>query len=393
MVSVAGKRLHEEEAGMRILAVTNMYPTVRHPAVGNFIRQQIVGLRRIGLEVEVLFINRVQGGMGSYFRLATEVQDRIERFQPDLVHVMYGGVLSERVTKVVKERPIVVSFCGSDLLGEYLSGALRGVLSECGVFASCLAAWRADGVIVKSRNLESALPASVDRSKVRIIPNGISLERFKPIDQTDSQKKLGWKLNKFHVLFPANNGDLVKRPGLAQAAIEMANELGLSVEMHPLLGVPHEEVPLWLNASDVVLLTSSHEGSPNVIKEALACNVPVVSVDVGDVRERIDGIDGCHIALPDPCDLVAKLALVKSRGRRIAGRERIRCLSLENVSLSLNDFYRRTVESYHRQKEVGRSRVNAKALVEFYGLFQARRETIKKVIKETLHHGSIRGLP
>lgn len=324
---------------LSVLAVTNIYPTPRYPVPGTFVEQQVVGLRRIGLHVEVLLANRAEKGMRAYLTIGAEVRSRIKELQPDVIHVMYGGVLAERVTRVVKDRPTVVSFCGSDLLGERLSGPLRGVLSQCGVFASHVAARRAVGVIVKSRNLEEALPVFVDRSKVRIIPNGINLERFKPLDQVDCRKKLGWSLHKFHVLFPANAGDPVKRSFLAQAAIEAANRSGLNAEMHTLRGVTHEKVPIWLNASDAVLLTSLHEGSPNIIKEALACDLPVVSVDVGDVRERISGIEGCYIALPNSDDLGAKLCLVRARGERIAGRDSVRHLSLEETASKLMHFY------------------------------------------------------
>jgi teichuronic acid biosynthesis glycosyltransferase TuaC len=329
---------------MRILAITNLYPTPRQPTMGTFVEQQIVGLKRIGVEVDVMLVNRAERGMSSYFTMRAALQEHIAQFQPNVVHVMYGGVLAERVTSMVTGMPVLVSFCGSDLLGERLSGVLRRIVSECGVLASHIAARRAVGIIVKSRNLEEALPVSVDRSKVRIIPNGINLERFNPLDQVDCRKKLGWNLNKFHVLFPANAGDPVKRPFLAQAAIEVANRLGLNAEMHPLRGVPHEEVPIWLNASDAVLLTSLHEGSPNIIKEALACDVPVVSVDVGDVYERISGIDGCHIAQPNADDLAAKLHLVRRKGGRIAGREKVQQISLEQTSLKLRSFYLEVLE-------------------------------------------------
>lgn len=339
---------------VRVLAVTNAYPSPQHPEAGAFVEQQIVGLRRLGLDVDVMCVNRREKGVGSYFTMGAELQARMERFQPDVVHVMYGGVLAERVTRVVNDRPTVVSFCGSDLLGELLSGPIRRIASECGIFASQVAARRADGVIVKSRNLEESLPATVIRSKVRVIPNGIDLERFRPLDRSDCRNKLGWDSTKFHVLFPSTSGDPVKRPHLAQAAIEAANRSGLNTEMHRLRGVAHAEVPIWLNASDVVMLTSLHEGSPNIIKEALACDVPIISVDVGDVRERIGEIEGCHIALPDPRDLSSKLTLVRDGKRRIAGREKVRPLSLENISLLLQGFYREILES-GRMRENSRS--------------------------------------
>lgn len=346
--------------------------------MGTFVEQQVLGLRRSGLDVEVMLVNRRQRGMCAYFTMGAELGGRIETFQPDVVHVMYGGVLAELVTRITKDRPTVVSFCGSDLLGELLSGSMRRIISEYGILASHIAARRAGGIVVKSRNLEEALPATVNRSKVRIIPNGVDLERFRPLDQVDCRNKLRWDPNKFHVLFPTNTGDPCKRLNLAQAAIDDAKRSGLDAELHQLQGVPHEEVPLWLNASDVVLLTSLHEGSPNVIKEALACDLPVVSVDVGDVRERIDGIEGCHIALPDPGDLGLKLGLVAARRGRIAGRERMQPLSLEETAQRLGSLYHEIVESHRRQGVVRRTMSHPSLLAHYCLSIFTRRSTASR---------------
>lgn len=366
---------------MRLLAVTNIYPTPQSPTIGTFVEQQVLGLRGINLDVDVMLVNRWERGVRSYLTLGAELRNRIRHFQPDVVHVMYGGVLAELVTRTVKDRPTVVSFCGSDLLGELLSGSMRRIISEYGILASHIAARRAVGIVVKSRNLEEALPASVDRSKVRIIPNGIDLERFRPLDQVDCRNKLRWDPNKFHVLFPTNAGDPCKRLYLAQAAIDEANRSGLNAELHQLRGVPHEEVPTWLNASNVVLLTSLHEGSPNVIKEALACNVPVVSVDVGDVCERVGGIEGCHIALPDPRDLGDKLGLVGTRGGRIAGRERMQSLSLEQTALHLGSFYHEILEPHRRQAVANRTFVYTHLLQDFFLSILGRRRKLSRQLK------------
>jgi glycosyltransferase involved in cell wall biosynthesis len=369
---------------MRVLAVTNFYPTPRYPAIGTFVEQQVLGLRGIGLDVDVMLVNRGERGVRSYFTMGAELRSRIEQFQPDVVHVMYGGVLSERVTRIVKDRPTVVSFCGSDLLGEYLSGSIRRISSEYGILASHIAARRAVGIVVKSRNLEEALPATVDRSKVRVIPNGIDLERFRPLDQVDCRNRLSWDPNKFHVLFPTTAGDPRKRLYLAQAALDEANRSGLNTELHQLRGLPHEEVPTWLNASDVVILTSLHEGSPNVIKEALACNVPVVSVDVGDVRERISGIEGCHIALPDPDDLGIKLGLVAARKGRIVGRERMQSLSLKQTALHLESFYHEVLESHRRQGVANHMLAYTNVLIDFSSSILARRRKFSGQLKRVL---------
>ena len=211
------------------------------------------------------------------------------------------------------------------------------------------AARRANGIIVKSKNLHDALPADLPPSKIRIIPNGIDLDRFKPLDRDLCRNRLGWSATRLNVLFPANQGDPRKRPELAYAAAQTAEQLGVKIEIHQLRGVPHHDVPVWLNASDVVLLTSSHEGSPNLIKEALACNVPVISVDVGDVRERTQGIDGCFIANAEPNDLAMKLKLVDAGSRRVDSREKVRDLSLQQIALRLKQFYDEILHHYEAE--------------------------------------------
>lgn len=324
---------------MRILAVTNIYPTPQHPAQGTFVEQQITGLRRRGIDVEVLFVDRARLGMRSYGGLGRQVRAHLAATQPDVVHVMYGGIMADVVTRVITDRPTVVSFCGSDLYGEYLSGYLRKVIAGYGVLASHRAAKRATGVIVKSKLLQEKLPGTLDQSKVRIIPNGVDLDQFQPLDQHRCQQQLGWERQHFHILFPANSGDPVKRPQLAKAAVEQIAQAGFPVEFHELRGVSHNQVKYWLNASDVVLLTSRHEGSPNIVKEALACNRPIVSLDVGDVRERIERIEGCYLALPQPHDLAAKLRAVYTGLRTVAGRIHMHELSLEAIAERLKTLY------------------------------------------------------
>jgi teichuronic acid biosynthesis glycosyltransferase TuaC len=132
--------------------------------------------------------------------------------------------------------------------------------------------------------------------------------------------------------------------------VEAVNRLGIDAEIHYLRGVPNSEVPVWINASDVMLLTSLHEGSPTIIKEALACNLPVVSVVVGDVRERIQGIKGCYLALSDPGDLANKLRLVHDGLRRVDGRIQMQEFSLERVALRLREFYSEVLASFEKRK-------------------------------------------
>lgn len=323
---------------MRILVVTNAYPTPEFPASGTFVEQQVRGLTEIGVSVELMFVDRVREGMKSYLYLGWELGRVLSKRPVDLVHVMYGGVMADIAT-LVSHKPTIVSFCGSDLLGELLSGRARKFIATYGVYASYRSARRANGIVVKSKNLEAALPKDVNRSKVRIIPNGVDLDLFAPREQQECREKLGWAADRIHVLFPTTCGDPRKRFDLAKAAVEEAARGGLRWEIHQLHGVAHATVPLWLNASDVVLLTSLHEGSPNVIKEALACNVPIVSVDVGDVAERINGVSGSQIAKANPQDLARKLRLVVSGDRRTNGRISMNALSIRRTAERLQKFY------------------------------------------------------
>src|SRR5262249_26735735 len=193
--------------------------------------------------------------------------------------------------------------------------------------------------VVKSENLLSVLPGGIDHSRVWLLPNGVDLRRFKPMDRSECQRRLGWDPSRRHVLFPADPTRPEKRFALAEACVAHVNQGGADVELHVLRDVPHAEVPSWLNAAHAILLTSTHEGSPNAVKEALACNVPVVSVDVGDVRARIGTIDGCFVADPTPEDLAAKLGLALERAAPIDGRERLADISVDHVAAKLREIY------------------------------------------------------
>jgi glycosyltransferase involved in cell wall biosynthesis len=305
---------------MKVLAVTNMYPTPSAPTNGVFVEQQVKGMLSIGLQVRVVLIDRRQEGAVAYYRMAPKIRRAIADFEPDLIHVMYGGVMADRITRQKGLPPVIVTYHGSDLMGDNLSGLRRKLVSYYGIYCSKTAARRASGVVVVARHLIKRLPECVRQQKVRVIACGIDLERFKPLDQHSCQQQLGWASDRSHILFASNSGDPVKRPWLAQAAVEQLNKKGVRAELHYLSGVSYSDVPAWINASNVFLLTSLHEGSPTIVKEAIACGVPIVSVDVGDVAERIEGIEGCCLAKAEPEDLALKLRWVLEHGRTGHGR-------------------------------------------------------------------------
>ncbi len=330
---------------MRVLAVTNMMPTPENPRAGTFVEQQIRGLEAIGCEVRVLFIDRSRLGKRAYRSTRPMLREALVKERPDLVHVMYGGVMAELATRVVGSLATVVSFCGTDLLGEESGPVSLRVRAAIGVWCSRRAARRAHHLVVKSRNLELALPRSIDRGRVTIIPNGVNLERFRPLDRAECRGRLGWSADAFHVLFSTGEmGGSNKRLPLAEAAVDHLRAHGVDAVLQIMRSAPHDEVPLWLNAADAVILTSMHEGSPNIVKEALACNRSVVSVAVGDVAERIEALDGCFLAEPSADHLAEKLALVHAGAGCTGGRARMEELSVERVAERLLGVYRQAVE-------------------------------------------------
>jgi len=331
---------------MRVLAITNLYPSDSSPGSGVFIEQQIQALRSQGTEVDVMFVDRRREGPWIYYRMGPHLQETLVKFRPDLVHVMYGGVMADQVTAKRGLPPAIVTLHGSDLLGENLSGLARKIVSRYGVHCSRKAACRARGVIVVARHLIDALGRRVDTRKIRVIPCGIDLERFKPLDRHSCQEQLGWRADHFHVLFANSSGDPVKQPELAQAAVDQLRQRRGEVRFHLLSGIPNKEVPVWLNAGDALLLTSKQEGSPTVVKEALACGLPVISVPVGDVAEQIAEINGCHLAEPRPADLAQKLEFVFQERRRVDCREKLQAISDQAIGTRIEKFYAEVLNNY-----------------------------------------------
>ncbi len=333
---------------LRILAVTNMYPTPRTPSSGIFIEQQVGGLRRAGVDVDVLFFDRLAEGRRVYDRVPARLREAVAARRPDLVHAMYGGVMADRVTRTRADVPVVVTYHGSDLQGAGGAGPIDRLSAAYGVRCSKRAARRASGVVVVSAHLARHLPGGFAAGNVRVIPSGIDLERFRPLDRARCRQQLGWQDGRFHVVFATNNDDPVKRPELARETVRRLTARGCPADLHILRGVSNREVPVWLNAADVLLLTSLQEGSPTIVKEAMACDRPVVSVDVGDVASQLDGIEGCFVADADPDALALALERVRTGPGRAATRGRAAEASLEATTARLLAFYESVLEARAR---------------------------------------------
>ncbi len=193
----------------------------------------------------------------------------------------------------------------------------------------------ATSVIVKSRQMASVLRMP----STHIIPNGVDLKLFRPMEQQQARQMLGLDPAKKFVLFPYNPGEARKRFDLVQAAVALAREQVPNLELVVARGLPQEQVPLYMNAADVMVMASVWEGSPNAVKEAMATNLPVIAVDVGDAAESIGPTAGCYLVRREAPEVAEKIIEICRRGGRTKGRDWIQKLSMEVVARQIVEVY------------------------------------------------------
>jgi len=207
-----------------------------------------------------------------------------------------------------------------------------------GRLLSNLAALKADRIICVSSGLRDALWWR--RTRTVVIPDGVDVDLFRPGSQETARLALGWDPDRPIVLF--NLGDDARKKGfdLAKAAVEVAQSLVPGTEMRIVQHVEPSLMPLYYRAADVLLCTSLNEGSPNVVKEALACNLPVVSVPVGDVEERLVGVHVSVLVPRNPEEIGEALATILRTRQRSNGRDHVAELSLQEVAKRVVAVYR-----------------------------------------------------
>lgn len=320
-------------AGIRVLMVTSdwLWNSWGGPAV--FIARQAEFLKRQGVDVEILPFRGARNPR-NYLAAWKEVRRRVTSGRYDLVHAQFG---QSGITALPKSVPLVVTFRGDDLegiigeSGRYIpSGWLLRLISR-------RVARQADAIIVVSEHMKRYLPRRV---AAHVMPSGIDLELFRPEPRDAVRQRLGLPLDLRLVLFVGNPELARKRYGLALAAVERVNQ---QFPTKLLVGweMQHRQIAELMNACDALVLTSMQEGSPNSVKEALACNLPVVAVPVGDVASRLEGVEGCELCSDDRVETIAAgLIRVLHRGGRIDGRSAVESLDERLLTQRLIDIYR-----------------------------------------------------
>ena len=288
--------------------------------IAPFIQEQGDALSRLGVQIAYFPIEGK--GICGYLKNKKRLLSKINDFLPDLIHAHYG--LSGLLANMQRRIPVITTYHGSDINDAKIFplSRLNMILSVHNIFVS-----------EKNR-----LKSNQTRNQ-SLIPCGIDINLFKPSDKVEARKLLGLNANKRYILFAGAFANQIKNFSLAQEAVTLLGNTTL-IELQ---GYSREEVALLLNAVDVVLMTSFAEGSPQIIKEAMVCNCPIVSVPVGDVVDITDRVLGCFVSTYQSADVASKLQQALVFGSRTEGRARIIELGLDSTTIS-----RRILEVYEK---------------------------------------------
>ena len=290
--------------------------------ISPFIKEQAESIRDEGISVEYFLIEGkgISGYLKNIYRFNTVIQN----YKPDIIHAHYGlsGLFANLQRRVV----VITTFHGSDINYKIISlfSLLTMKLSKHNIFVSDKIAEKA----LAKRNFS-------------VIPCGIAMNIFSPTDQKEARAKLYLRENKKIILFSGSFDNPVKNYPLAKSAVDLLED---NIELIELKGYSREQVNNLLNACDVALMTSYTEGSPQFIKEAMACNCPIVSTDVGDAKEIIGDTEGCYICSYEPEDVAEKIKKALNFDKRTNGREKIKHLDEKIIAQKIIAIYRKVLE-------------------------------------------------
>lgn len=272
---------------MKVLVVCS-YRSYAPEGIAPFVKEQMDNISmQIGEDVHYFVLK--QKGIWGYLKEFVALRKILTLQKPDIIHAHYGlcGLLACMASGFNRSKyiPVVTTYHGSDI-------------NEKKVYRFSKYAVRySDWNIFVSNNLKII---AGNPSQSSVVPCGVDIDIFQPRNRKACRDYFHWEANRKYILFSKAFSVPVKNYPLAKAAVDKLE----NAELVELKGYTREEVSLLMNACDCALMTSFTEGSPQFIKEALSCGCPVVSTDVGDVKEVIEGLDGCYITSYDVNNVV-----------------------------------------------------------------------------------------
>jgi glycosyltransferase involved in cell wall biosynthesis len=300
---------------MRVLVVTNLTPDAATPQRGRWVIDQVEAIRDQGVEVEMF---RFPLGRNQYLPAVRRLRQKLRDDRFDLVHAHYG--LAGWCARLAGAQPLVVTFHGTDVRHRTvgpLSRRLAGRIDLCAGVSRAL--FRPEGG-------RPGLPRPTGRTAV--LPCGPDLGRFRPLPRSEARRDLGLEAEGRYLLFPANPSRAEKRH---DRAVALAASAG--AELLTGGGIEPDQMPLWINAANAVVVTSEYEGFGLVGLEALACGVPVLSTPVGIAPHAVAGVPGCLVAPFDqPRWLKALRPLLGDDEARVPGAPRAASFSAQRMA-------------------------------------------------------------
>jgi teichuronic acid biosynthesis glycosyltransferase TuaC len=306
---------------MRALVVTNMYPTPARPALGSFVRDQVEALRRIdGVEVDLFAF--APGGATPYVTAARDLRkQRNRQARYDVVHSHFG--LTAWPAFAARGGAHAVTLHGTDLVHPRSRALTLAALPFL------------DLVATVSQPLAARVPGWAVRGQKAILPCGVDVERFRPIPRAEARSELELDPGGRYLLFPADPTRPEKRYDRALAATDGKAELLTLGDVDP------QQVPLYVNAANAVLLPSERESFGLAVLEALACNVPVLATPVGIAPDALMGVAGAWCAPFEASTWRAKLAPhLAAEDPRVAGRTAAIAYSTDRMAARVIDAWR-----------------------------------------------------
>lgn len=320
---------------MKVLHVTNAYPYKENPIAGIFVKEQVESLDNYLEKNDVYIINAQKNGRLDYLKAIWTLKNQLNQYDVVHAHHIYVGFLLLLLSNK-KSNNVLVSLMSDP---ERKTGSFITNLIYKKTYQYCEKYARA--IIFKK-----GIPPYIKRQDIFYLPNGVNMDLFSPISKKEAKKQLELDESKKYVLFVSAMSlhRKEKRYDRFQAVMRILKEkFGMSDLLElTMVNVERNNSPLYYNAADLCLLVSDVEGSPNSVKESMACNTPVVSTDVGNVKAMIGSLENCEVVSSFDEEVIAEAVYNSLNNPEKNLRAQLEKLELSQVSVAkkLSEIYK-----------------------------------------------------